>query len=58
MNEYASTSNSGGLLKSVYRSGAGPKGPISQMNDSMPEMAALRKRRDLLGKTQNMTMDK
>ncbi len=47
MNNYSSTSNSPGLLKSVYKTGA-PKGPISQMNDAHPMIHAIRKKRDLV----------
>jgi hypothetical protein len=34
------------------------KGPISQMNDKNPEIHAVRKRRDLVGKKQTIQGDK
>lgn len=43
MNSFANTSNTG-LLKNAYPG----KGPISQMNNSMPMLAALRKKRDAI----------
>lgn len=44
MNNYSSTLNSPGLLKSVYKG----KGPVAQMNQNMPMMEVLRKKRDEL----------
>ncbi len=44
MNNPANIKNSGGLLKNAYPG----KGPIAQMNDQMPMMAVLRKKRDAL----------
>lgn len=46
------TQNGAGLLKNFYPKGK--KGPIAQMNNDMPMMMALRKRRDAIGKTQAM----
>ena len=49
MNNYSSTLNSPGLLKSVYpKKKKGSGGIISQMNDQMPMMQALRAKRDAL----------
>ncbi len=42
MNNYANI-QSGGILKNAY-----PSGPVSQMNQASPMMAALRKKRDAL----------
>lgn len=39
-----------GILKNIYPQG----GPISQMNDQHSMISAIRKRRDMVGKTQNM----
>lgn len=50
MNNPLSISNGQGLLKSVYKG----KGPVSQMNDNHAMIHVLRKKRDLIGKTQTM----
>lgn len=50
MNDYSNTMNSSGLLKDFYK-GTGPgkiKGPVAQMNESMPMMEVLRRKRDML----------
>lgn len=39
-----------GILKTVYPQG----GPVSQMNDSHPMINAIRARRNIVGKTQNL----
>ncbi len=44
MNDYSNTSNSAGLLKSVYKG----TGPVSQMNNNGAMLQALRKKRDML----------
>lgn len=44
MNNYADTQSSAGILKNAYPSG----GPVSQMNQNSPMMAAIRKKRDAL----------
>jgi hypothetical protein len=49
-------SNSGGLLKNFYPNKG--KGPIAQMNQNSPMMAALRKKRDMIGKTQSIAAKK
>ncbi len=46
MNAFANIQNSG-LLKNNYSTGAA-KGPVAQMNQNSPMMAALRKKRDAL----------
>ncbi len=48
MNNFGNIKNSGGLLKNAYVKPGVQKGPISQMNDAMPMMAVLRKKRDEL----------
>jgi len=42
MNDYSNTGNSG-ALKNFYA-----KGPVSQLNNSSPMLAAIRKKRDAL----------
>ncbi len=44
MNDASNIANSGGLLKKNY---AG-KGPVAQMNDSLPMLKILRMKRDAL----------
>ena len=46
MNNFANIKNSGGLLKKNY---AG-KGPVAQMNDSLPMLKILRMKRDAVKK--------
>ena len=43
MNAVQNISSGAGILKTGY-----PKGPVSQMNQNSPMMAALRKKRDAL----------
>lgn len=53
MNDFSNTGNSGGILKNFYgrkKTGA-PPGPIAQMNQNSPMMAALRQKRDTIAKT-------
>lgn len=50
MNQYQNAQSGAGLLKNVYSGG----GPISQMHDLHPEIHALRKRRDMVGKKQTL----
>ena len=57
MNNPLNIQNGAGLLKNLYAKGKKPQtqpGPIAQMSQNMPMMAALRKKRDLIGKTQTM----
>ena len=48
--------NGAGLLKNFYgkKMPQVPSGPVAQMNNSMPMIEAIRKKRDLIGKTQTM----
>lgn len=55
MNNPLNTSNGQGLLKNFYAAKKKQKGPIAQMNQSLPMIEALRKRRDMIGKTQTMS---
>ena len=47
MNNFQNIKTGGGILKNNYSTGAA-KGPVAQMNQNMPMMAALRKKRDAL----------
>lgn len=50
MNLFQNTSSGAGLLKDAYPG----KGAVGQMNDKNPEIHAVRKRRDLIGKKQTL----
>lgn len=54
MNGYQDCKSGAGLLKNAYPQG----GPVSQMHDKHPQMAAIRKRRDLIGKKQTLKGEK
>jgi hypothetical protein len=50
MNNFQNTSSGAGMLKNLYPG----KGPVAQMHEAHPQLAAIRKKRDLIGKKQTL----